>query len=54
MVVELAVDSSLIKALEEENKTLRLKLEESEKRKTIGRVEIVDNRTTKEVKFGGF
>ena len=54
MVLELAIDNSLIRNLESENKTLRLKLEEAEKRKSIGRVEIVDNRTSKEVKFGGF
>lgn len=54
MVIELAIDNSLIKQKEEENKLLRLKLEEAEKTAPIRKVEIVDNRTSKDVKFGGF
>ena len=54
MIVELIVDNKIITELQEKNR--KLKLENEQLRRAVKHevIEIVDNRTTDEVKFGGF
>lgn len=54
MIIELILDNQTIMELKEQNRKLRLEniqLRQEAKHEVI---EIVDNRTTDEVKFGGF
>ena len=54
MVAELMVDNKIITDLQEQNR--KLTLENAQLRREVKHevIEIVDNRTTDEVKFGGF
>lgn len=54
MIAELMVDNKIITDLQEQNR--KLTLENAQLRKEVKHevIEIVDNRTTDEVKFGGF
>ena len=54
MVAELMVDNKIITDLQEQNR--KLTLENAQIRREVKHevIEIVDNRTTDEVKFGGF
>lgn len=54
MIVELIVDNKIITDLQEQNR--KLTLENAQLRREVKHevIEIVDNRTTDEVKFGGF
>ena len=54
MIIELIIDTDTIRDLQEHNH--KLKLENAQLRREVKHevIEIVDNRTTDEVKFGGF
>ena len=54
MIIELIIDTDTIRNLQEHNH--KLKLENAQLRREAKHevIEIVDNRTTDEVKFGGF
>ena len=54
MIAELMVDNKIITDLQEQNR--KLTLENAQLRREVKHevIEIVDNRTTDEVKFGGF
>ena len=54
MIIELIIDTDTIRDLQEHNH--KLKLENAQLRREAKHevIEIVDNRTTDEVKFGGF
>ena len=54
MIVELIVDSKTITDLQEKNRKLKLENEQLRRVAKHEVIEIVDNRTTDEVKFGGF
>lgn len=54
MIVELIVDSKTITELQEKNRKLKLENEQLRRAAKHEVIEIVDNRTTDEVKFGGF
>lgn len=54
MIVELIVDSKTITDLQEKNRKLKLENEQLRRAAKHEVIEIVDNRTTDEVKFGGF
>ena len=52
MVVEMMIDAGTIRDLQAHNRKLRL--ENAQLRKEPEIIEIVDNRQTKDVEFGGF
>lgn len=54
MIVELIVDSKTITDLQDKNRKLKLENEQLRRAAKHEVIEIVDNRTTDEVKFGGF
>lgn len=57
LVFEYFIDVKMVSEIQEENKTLRLKLAEAKKTRKVEHVqtvEIIDRRTPKDVKFGGF
>lgn len=54
MIVELIVDNKTITDLQEKNRKLKLENEQLRRAAKHEVIEIVDNRTTDEVKFGGF
>lgn len=54
MVVELIVDNKTITDLQDKNRKLKLENEQLRRAAKHEVIEIVDNRTTDEVKFGGF
>ena len=54
MIVELMVDNKIITDLQDRNRKLRLENEQLRRAVKHEVIEIVDNRTTDEVKFGGF
>lgn len=54
MIVELIVDSKTITDLQEKNRKLKLENEQLRRAAKHEVIEIIDNRTTDEVKFGGF
>ena len=54
MIIELTIDAGTIRDLQEENSRLKMTVTQLENEPKIERVEIVDNRSSKEVKFGGF
>ena len=54
MIVELIVDNKIITELQEKNRKLKLENEQLRRAAKHEVIEIVDNRTTDEVKFGGF
>ena len=51
-VVELMIDATTVRELQDENRKLKLELRQARKSPEV--IEIVDNRKTDEVKFGGF
>lgn len=54
MIVELIVDNKTITDLQDRNRKLKLENEQLRRAAKHEVIEIVDNRTTDEVKFGGF
>ena len=54
MIVELIVDNKIITDLQDKNRKLKLENEQLRSAAKHEVIEIVDNRTTDEVKFGGF
>ena len=54
MIVELIVDNKIITDLQDRNRKLKLENEQLRRAAKHEVIEIVDNRTTDEVKFGGF
>ncbi len=54
MIVELIVDNKTITDLQDKNRKLKLENEQLRRAAKHEVIEIVDNRTTDEVKFGGF
>lgn len=54
MIVELIVDNKIITDLQDRNRRLKLENEQLRRAAKHEVIEIVDNRTTDEVKFGGF
>ena len=54
MVAELMVDNKIITDLQEQNRKLTLENAQLRREARHEVIEIVDNRTTDEVKFGGF
>lgn len=54
MIVELIVDNKIITELQEKNRKLKLENEQLRRAAKHEVIEIIDNRTTDEVKFGGF
>lgn len=54
MIVELIVDSKTITDLQDKNRKLKLENEQLRRAAKHEVIEIIDNRTTDEVKFGGF
>ena len=54
MIVELIVDNKIITDLQEKNRKLKLENEQLRRAAKHEVIEIIDNRTTDEVKFGGF
>lgn len=54
MIVELIVDNKIITELQEKNRKLKLENEQLRRAAKHEVIEIIDNRTTEEVKFGGF
>ena len=54
MVLELCLDTKTIRELHEHNHKLKLENEQLKREIKHEVIEIVDNRTTDEVKFGGF
>lgn len=54
MIVELIVDSKTITELQDRNRKLKLENEQLRRAAKHEVIEIIDNRTTDEVKFGGF
>lgn len=54
MIIELTIDAGTIRDLQDENSRLKMTVAQLENEPKIERVEIVDNRSSKEVKFGGF
>lgn len=54
MIVELIVDNKTITDLQDRNRRLKLENEQLRRAAKHEVIEIVDNRTTDEVKFGGF
>lgn len=54
MIVELIVDNKTITDLQDKNRKLKLENEQLHRAAKHEVIEIVDNRTTDEVKFGGF
>lgn len=54
MIVELIVDNKTITDLQDKNRRLKLENEQLRRAAKHEVIEIVDNRTTDEVKFGGF
>lgn len=54
MIVELIVDNKIITDLQDKNRKLKLENEQLRRAAKHEVIEIVDNRTTDEVKFGGF
>lgn len=54
MVAELMVDNKIITDLQEQNRKLTLENAQLRREAKHEVIEIVDNRTTDEVKFGGF
>ena len=57
LVFEYFIDVKMVQDAQRENKTLRLKLAEAKKTRKVEHVqtvEIIDRRTPKDVKFGGF
>ena len=54
MIWELIIDTDTIRSLQEQNHKLRLENEQLRREAKHEVIEIIDNRTTDEVKFGGF
>lgn len=54
MIVELVIDTSTIRELQDKNRKLKLENEQLRRAAKHEVIEIIDNRTTDEVKFGGF
>lgn len=54
MIVELIVDNKTITDLQDKNRKLKLENEQLRRAAKHEVIEIIDNRTTDEVKFGGF
>ena len=54
MIVELIVDNKIITDLQDKNRKLKLENEQLRRAAKHEVIEIIDNRTTDEVKFGGF
>lgn len=54
MIVELMVDNKIITDLQDRNRKLKLENEQLRRAAKHEVIEIIDNRTTDEVKFGGF
>ena len=54
MIIELTIDAGTIRDLQDENSRLKMTVAQLENEPKFERVEIVDNRSSKEVKFGGF
>lgn len=54
MIIELIVDNKTITDLQDRNRRLKLENEQLRRAAKHEVIEIVDNRTTDEVKFGGF
>lgn len=54
MIVELIVDNKTITDLQDRNRKLKLENEQLRRAAKHEVIEIVDNRTADEVKFGGF
>lgn len=54
MIAELIVDNKIITDLQEKNRKLKLENEQLRRAAKHEVIEIIDNRTTDEVKFGGF
>ena len=54
MITELVIDTSTIRELQDHNRKLTLENEQLRREAKHEVIEIVDNRTTDEVKFGGF
>lgn len=54
MIVELIVDNKTITELQDKNRKLKLENEQLRRAAKHEVIEIVDNRITDEVKFGGF
>lgn len=54
MIVELIVDNKTITDLQDKNRKLKLENEQLRRAAKHEVIEIVDNRTIDEVKFGGF
>ena len=54
MIVELIVDNKIITDLQDKNRKLKLENEQLRRAAKHEVIEIVDNRATDEVKFGGF
>lgn len=54
MIVELVIDTSTIRELQDHNRKLTLENEQLRRAAKHEVIEIIDNRTTDEVKFGGF
>ena len=54
MIIELFIDAETIRELQRKNEKLSLENEQLRREAPHEVIEIVDNRTTDEVKFGGF
>ena len=54
VIVELCIDTNTIQDLQDKNRKLKLENEQLRRAAKHEIIEIVDNRTADEVKFGGF
>lgn len=54
MIVELVIDTSTIRELQDHNRKLTLENEQLRREAPLEVIEIVDNTVAKDVKFGGF
>ena len=54
MIVELVIDTSTIRDLQDHNRKLTLENEQLRRESETEIIEIVDNTVAKDVKFGGF